>query len=85
MESGDLVGRIELFFCVRDAEGQGSPTQRREYEIRVPAAQFEPDRVQRYGIVVQMLFKEQRHTVAVGLVDRVNHQTSYARTVVNIP
>jgi hypothetical protein len=32
-----------------------------------------------------MLFKEQRHTVAVGLVDRVNHQTSYARTVVDIP
>ena len=85
VESGDLVSQIELFFCVRDAEGQGSPTQRREYEIRVPAAQFEPDRVQRYGIVVQMLFKEQRHTVAVGLVDRVNHQTSYARTVVNIP
>jgi VWFA-related protein len=85
VESGDLVAQIELFFCVRDALGQGSPTQRREYEIRVPAAQFEPDRVQRYGIVVQMLFKEQRHTVAVGLVDRVNHQTSYARTMVNIP
>ena len=85
VESGDLVSQIELFFCVRDAEGQGSPTQRREYEIRVPAAQFEPDRVQRYGILVQMLFKEQRHTVAVGLVDRVNHQTSYARTVVDIP
>jgi len=85
LEAGDLVARIELFFCVRDALGQGSPTQRREYEIRVPAAQFEPDRVQRYGILVQMLFKEQRHTVAVGLVDRVNHQTSYARTVVDIP
>jgi len=85
VESGDLVSQIELFFCVRDAEGQGAPTQRREYEIRVPAAQFEPNRVQRYGILVQMLFKEQRHTVAVGLVDRVNHQTSYARTVVDIP
>jgi VWFA-related protein len=85
VESGDLVSQIELYFCVRDALGQGSPTQRREYEIRVPAAQFEPDRVQRYAILVQMLFKEQRHTVAVGLVDRVNHQTSYARTVVDIP
>jgi len=32
-----------------------------------------------------MLFKEQQHTVAVGLVDRVNRQTSYARTEVLIP
>jgi VWFA-related protein len=85
VESGDLVGQIELFFCARDALGRGSPTQRREYEIRVPAERFEPDQVLRYKILVQMLFKEQRHTVAVGLVDRVNHQTSYARTVVNIP
>jgi VWFA-related protein len=85
LEAGDLVARVELFFCVRDARGWDSPTQRREYEIRVPAEQFVPGRGQRYGISVQMLFKEQRHTVAVGLVDRVNHQTSYARTMVNIP
>jgi len=84
-EAGDLVGQIELFFCVRDARGQGSPTQRREYEVRIPAAQFAPDRAQRYGISVQMLFKAQQNTVAVGLVDRVNRQTSYARTQVQFP
>jgi len=84
-EADDLVAQIELYFCVRDAQGQGSPTQRREYEIRVPAAQYSPERSQRYGISVQMLFNEQRHTVAVGLVDRVNSQTSYARTVIDIP
>jgi VWFA-related protein len=84
-EAGDLVGQIELFFCARDGAGQVSPTQQREYEIRVPAAQLAPDRAQRYGILVQMLFRKQRHTVAVGLVDRVNRQTSYARTVVDIP
>ena len=85
VESGDLVGTIELFFCVRDALGRKSPTRRREYEVRVPSAQFDPNQVRRYAITVQMVFREQRHTVAVGLVDRVNHQTSYARALLSVP
>ena len=84
-EAGDLVARVELFFCVRDARGWDSPTQRREYEIRVPAEQFVPGRGQRYGISVQLLFKEQQHTVAVGLMDRGTRQSSYARAVVEVP
>lgn len=55
-EGDELVAQIDLFFCVRDAAGEGSPTQRREYEIRVPVADFAPDRVQRYGISAHLMF-----------------------------
>ncbi|MCK5375898.1 MAG: VWA domain-containing protein [Acidobacteria bacterium] len=84
-EAGDLVGHVELFFGVRDVRGHESPTQRRQYEVRIPAAQFALDPEQRCGIMVELLFKEQQHTVAVGLMDRGTRQTSYARTVVGVP
>ena len=84
-EAGDLVAHVELFFCVRDARGLESLMQRREYEVRILAAQFAPEGEQRYGIMVQLLFKEQQHTVAVGLMDRGTRQTSFVRTVVGVP
>jgi VWFA-related protein len=84
-EADNLVARVELYFCVRDAKGKQSPTQRREYEVRIPAAQFEPDREQRYEIMVQLVFREEQHVVAVGLMDRGSRQTSYARTVIELP
>ena len=84
-EADNLVARVELYFCVRDAKGKQSPTQRRDYEVRIPAAQFEPEREQRYEIMVQLLFREEQHVVAVGLMDRGSRQTSYARTVVELP
>lgn len=84
-EGGDLVAHLDLFFSVRDERGRESATQRREYEIRIPAADYVPDRAHRYRISVQMLFRKQRHTVAVGLVDRAKNRTSFARTVVDIP
>jgi len=82
---GDLVAHVELFFGVRDARGDESPTQRRQYAVRIPAAQFVADQEQRCGIVVELLFKEQQHTVAVGLMDRGTRQTSFVRTVVGVP
>ena len=84
-EADDLVAHVELFFGVRDARGHESPTQRRQYTVRIPAAQFVADQEQRCGIMVELLFKKQQHTVAVGLMDRGTRQTSFVRTEVGVP
>jgi VWFA-related protein len=83
-EVDDLVAHVELLFCVRDAQGKDSPVQRRDYEVRIPAARFAPEREQRYEIRVKLLFAEQQHTVAVALLDRGSRMSSFARTVVNL-
>jgi VWFA-related protein len=83
-EAGDLVARVELLFCVRDAQGNDSQVQRRQYEVRIPAASFAPDREQRYEIRVRLRFAEQRHAVAVGLLDHGSRLSSFARTIVDL-
>jgi hypothetical protein len=70
---------------VRDARGRESPPQRREYEVRIPAARYEPTRNQRYGIDISLLVRKERNTVAVGVLDLATNQTSFGRAVVTVP
>jgi VWFA-related protein len=83
-EADDLVARVDLLFCVRDALGKDSQIQRREYDVRIPAAHFAPEREQRYEIRVKLKFASQQHTVAVALLDRGSRISSFARTVVDL-
>jgi VWFA-related protein len=81
----DLVAQLELFICVRDERGRETPVHQRTLQLRIPQAGFAPDREQRYELSLQMTFREERHVVAVGLVDRVTEQTSYHRIMVDVP
>jgi VWFA-related protein len=85
MDDDQQVGHVELFFGVRDARGRESPPQRREYEVRIPAARYEPTRNQRYGIDISLLVRKERNTVAVGVLDLATNQTSFGRAVVTVP
>lgn len=84
-QGGDYVGRVELFLGARDAEGRQSKPNRMEYEVRIPATMYDPAPDLRYGITIQLKVREQQHTVAVGLTDRVTLQTSYSRAMVEVP
>ena len=87
LDSGDddLIAHLELFVCVRDDRGRETPVHQRVVDLRIPRVGFAPDREQRYEISLQMVFREERHAIAVGLVDRVTLQTSYQRRVVDVP
>jgi VWFA-related protein len=84
-EAGHYVGHLELFLGARDSEGLESLPQRMEYEVRIPAEEYQAARDQRYRIDIQLLVKERQHRVGVALMDRVTHQTSYARVDVAVP
>jgi len=84
-EDDQHVGHVELFFGARDARGRESLPQRREYEVRIPSAQYEPTRDQRYRIDIPLLVRKERHTVAVGVLDLVTNQASYGRAEVTAP
>jgi VWFA-related protein len=84
-EANHYVGHLELFLGARDSEGLESVPQRMEYEIRIPAEEYQAARDQLYRIDIQLLVKERQHRVGVALLDRVTHQTSYARVDVAVP
>jgi len=81
----ELVAHVELFVCVRDDRGRETPIHQRAIQLRIPQAGFSPEREQRYELTLPMIFREERHAVAVGLVDRATEQASYARMVVDVP
>jgi VWFA-related protein len=84
-EQNDHVGHVELFLGFRDARGRGSQPQRREYEVRIPSAQYDSTREQRYRIDIPLLVRGERHTVAAGVLDLATDQTSYGRAVLTVP
>ncbi len=80
-----LIVHLELYVCVRDERGRESPMHYRQLDLRFPQAGFSPVREQRYEVSLPMIFREERHAVAVGLVDRGTQQTAFARTMVDVP
>jgi VWFA-related protein len=84
-EGNDYVGRVVLFLGARDLKGRQSELQRQDHVVRVPAAEYEVARSQRFAVDVQLLLEENQHRVAVGLLDSVTRQASYERIVVTVP
>lgn len=83
-EGEDLVGRVILFVAARDTEGRQSDVVQQEHELRVPAAEAEAALERRFTIDVSLLMKAGSHAVAVGVLDRVTHQSSYQRGRVRV-
>jgi hypothetical protein len=84
-QGDEYLGQVVLFLAARDLVGRGSEIQRQEHEIRVPAAQYETAKAQRFGIDFQLLLNEGQHRISIGLMDRVTRQASYERLVVTVP
>jgi hypothetical protein len=86
MPIGDeLVSRIVVFVGARDDEGRNSEVQRQEHEIRLPAADYLADGRERFGLDFRLLLEQGRQRIAVGVMDPITRQASFARTVVTVP
>ncbi len=81
-EGDEYVGRVVLFVAARDTKGRKSDLQRQEHEIRIPAADWDSARMERFGIDVSLLMESGSYHVAVGLMDVVTREASYAKTLV---
>jgi hypothetical protein len=84
-EAGDYVGRVVLFLANRDRKGRQSDMQRRQFEIRMPAADYETRRNERFVAAFDLLFDEGEHDVVVGVLDPVTRQTSFANLRLSVP
>ncbi|MCG6949302.1 MAG: VWA domain-containing protein [Acidobacteria bacterium] len=84
-EAGHQVGHLEIFFGARDSSGRQVQPEPREYEVRIPSAEYQTAEGQRYAIVFPMLIRQDRHAVAVGVLDLVTNQAVYGRVEVNVP
>ncbi|MFV2073085.1 MAG: VWA domain-containing protein [Thermoanaerobaculales bacterium] len=76
-EGDDFVGRIVMFVALRDTDGKQSDLIRQEHEIRVPAADYEQAKRQRWGIDTQLLVESGRYKISVAILDPVTRQDSY--------
>jgi VWFA-related protein len=85
LEAGEYVGRVQLVLGARDAHGRESVLERREHVIRVAAASFDAAGAQRYRIAIPVLVREERHTLAVGVMDLTTRQSSCAVLEVAVP
>jgi len=81
----EYVGRVVLFIGARDLKGRNSEIQRQEHEVRIPAADYEAARNQRFGIDFRLLLDKGQQRISVGLLDQITRRASYDRIVVSIP
>ncbi len=76
-EGDDLVARLVFFIAARDTDGKRSDLVRQEYEVRIPAADYEEARTRRWGIDTQLLMESGRYKISVALLDPLTRQDSY--------
>jgi hypothetical protein len=84
-EGDDYVSRLVLFVAARDSGGGQSEVVQQNHEVRVPANAVERAQEHRFKIDVSLLMKEGSHTVSVGLLDQVTHQSSYQTIQTRVP
>ena len=84
-EADDYVGHVELYLGARNVLGDESLPHHKEYEVRIPAAQYKPEQNQSCSIVMNLRLREQQNIIAVGIVDLATHHASYARAMVKVP
>ena len=76
-EGEDYVARLVFFIAARDTDGKQSDLVRQDYEVRVPAAEYEEARTKRWGIDTQLLMESGRYKISVALLDPLTRQDSY--------
>jgi len=76
-EGEEYVGRVVLFVANRDVKGRQSDVQRRQFEIRMPPADYELRLGERYVAEFDLLVNAGEHRVSVGVLDPVTRQASF--------
>jgi VWFA-related protein len=76
-EGDEYVGRVVLYVANRDVKGRQSDVQRRQFEIRMPPADYEARRGERYVAEFDLLLNAGEHRVSVGMLDPVTRQASF--------
>jgi len=76
-EAGEFVGRVVLFIANRDVKGRQSDMQRRQFEIHMPADDYETRRGELYVAALDLLLDEGEHKLVVGALDPVTRQASF--------
>jgi VWFA-related protein len=76
-EAGEHVGRVLLFIANRDMKGKQSDIQRRQFEIRMPAQDYEARRGEHFIAELDLLLDVGEHKVVVGALDPVTRQASF--------
>ncbi len=84
-EQGDYVGRVVAYLATRNIVGRQSEIQRREFEIRMPAADYEERGGEHFTASFDLLMEEGVHRIVVGILDPLTRQSSYARTLQAVP
>ncbi len=84
-EAAEYAGHVVLFLANRDRKGRQSDMQRREIEIRMPAADYATRRNERYVAAFDLLFDEGEHDLVVGVLDPVTRQTSFTTLRISVP
>lgn len=83
-EGNDYVGRVIVFVAARDPDGKQSDIQRQEHEVRIPAADYDKAKNQRFGVDLSMLMASGTYRVGVGLLDLVTQQASYQTVATSV-
>ncbi len=81
----EAVGNATVFVAVRDRDGQQSDLQRQEHEVRIPVADYNLLKDRHLTFTLDLLMVRGVFTVAVGVLDGVSHQASYAVVRRTIP
>jgi VWFA-related protein len=84
-ELDEYVGQIMLVVAAQDKKGRQSDLQRREHEIRMPAADYETRRGDHIVVELDLLMNEGFYRVAVGVMDRITRQSSYQSLNTQVP
>ena len=81
----EAVGKAVIFVAVRDREGRQSDLQRQEHEVRIPVADYDLLKDRHATFTLDLLMVRGAFTVAVGVLDEVSHQASYALVRRTVP
>jgi len=84
-ERDEVVGRVVVFVANRDSEGRQSDVQRRQFELRMPVADYQRRQNERYVAEFDLLLNAGEHRVVVGTLDPVTRQASFVSLSRTVP
>lgn len=76
-EGEEYVGRVVYFLAARDEGGNQSDVVRQDHEIRIPAADYEVAKDQRYSFSSRLLLERGEYRLVVGFLDQVTRQSAF--------
>ncbi len=76
--------KLRVASAVVDDKGRTSPPEQAAVPIQIPAADVEVARTKTYVYAVELLMREGRHEVGVGVFDEISGEISFVRQAVQV-